>query len=212
MPRDPPLRFLPVHTIIFDIGRTLLPFSFDPIREQLAPCRAAAQALIDRIEAGNIDAAEFQAAMCALTGVAVDAFPAWWNSIFGAAAQHLVPPAWIRELRRHYRLGLLSNTNALHFVHLERLYPLLAGFDFRILSYEVGAEKPHQAIYTAAEEQAQCAPAQILYFDDVPEFVAAAQRRGWRAEVFTGAATLLAALQAHGVACSARLGVGEQVR
>lgn len=193
----------PVHTIILDIGRTLLPFSFDPIREQLAPCRAAAQTLIDRIEIGSMGAAEFQTAMCALTGVATDAFPAWWNSIFGAAAQHLVPPAWIRELRRHYRLGLLSNTNALHFAHLERLYPLLAGFDFRILSFQVGAEKPHQAIYAAAEEQAQCAPAHILYFDDIPEFVATAQRRGWQAEVFTGAPALLTALQARGVECSA---------
>lgn len=193
MPADP------VHTIIFDIGRTLLPFSFDPVRERLARCQAAAQSLIDRIEVGSISAAGFQAEMCAITGVAPKAFPAWWNSIFSATAQHLVPPAWVKQLRRDYRLGLLSNTNALHFAHLERLYPNLAGFDFRILSFEAGAEKPHEAIYAAAEAQAQCPPKNILYFDDIAEFVSAAQRRGWQAEVFSGAEALLASLENHGV-------------
>lgn len=190
---------MPVDTIIFDIGRTLVPFSFDPIRARLESCRAEARALIERIEVGGLDASAFQRQMCALTGVEAEAFPAWWNSIFGTTPQWLVPPECIQTLRRSYRVGLMSNTNAPHFDHLAQMYPLLGEFDFRITSFEVGAEKPDARIYTAAEAQAGCAPEGILYFDDIPEFVAAARQRGWQAEVFDGVEGLNAALAARGI-------------
>jgi putative hydrolase of the HAD superfamily len=190
---------MPIQTVIFDIGRTLVPFSFDPIRPQLESCKAEARALIERIEVGGIAPAEFQAAMCALTGVEATRFPAWWNSIFELEPRWLVPPAWLSTLRKSHRLGLMSNTNAPHFDYLAQLYPQLTEFDFRITSYEAGAEKPSPRIYAAAEAQAGCGPEAILYFDDIPEFVAAARQRGWRAEVFTGAEALAQALETHGI-------------
>lgn len=190
---------MPIQTVIFDIGRTLVPFSFDPIRPQLEPCKAEARDLIDRIEVGSVAPTEFQAAMCALTGVEAASFWAWWNSIFEPEPRWLVPPAWLQALGRSRRLGLMSNTNAPHFAHLARMYPQLTAFDFRITSYEAGAEKPSARIYEAAEAQAGCEPEAILYFDDVPEFVAAARKRGWQAEVFTGAGTLASALDTYGI-------------
>jgi len=171
--------------LIFDLGQTLVPFSFEPLRPQLESCRAAATALVNELEIGALDAARFQQKMGRLAGLAPEAFLPWWNSIF--EPRWLVPPELLRRLLREYRVGLLSNTNALHFAYLEQTFPLLREFAFRIVSHEVGAAKPSARIYAAAEAAAQCAPADILYFDDIPEFVAAARRRGWRAEVFAGA-------------------------
>lgn len=186
-----------VRAIIFDIGKTLVHFDTAPWQERLAPCRAAAVALARRFEVGAIGEAGFRRGMCALTGMSECDFAAWWNSIF--AAQWLIAPETLQKLMGRYRSGLLSNTNPLHMRYLRTRFPLLDSFAFQILSYEVGAAKPEDAIFAAAETQADCQAAEILYFDDMPEFVAAACRRGWRGEVFAGAAELPATLRRHGV-------------
>ena len=76
---------------------------------------------------------------------------------------------------------------------MRRQLPWLEDFDFHILSHEVGAVKPQAPIYAAAERAARCRPGEILYFDDVPEFIAGAAARGWRAEQFVDEATARAA-------------------
>ncbi|HUX68594.1 MAG TPA: HAD-IA family hydrolase [Terriglobales bacterium] len=176
---------LPTRTIIFDLGQTLVPFSFERLRPRLEPCRAQASALVSQLETGELDAARFQRELGRLAGLAPEAFLPWWNSIF--ELRWLVPPELLRELLEQYRVGLLSNTNALHFAFLEQAFPLLGELDFRIVSHQVGAAKPAERIYAAAEAAAGCAPEEILYFDDIAEYVAAARRRGWQAEVFAGA-------------------------
>lgn len=191
---------MPVETIIFDLGQTLIPFSFDRLRPLLEPCRESAARLIAQAEIGELGPRDFQTGMCRLTGIPFADFPAWWNSIF--APSYLVPEVWVRGLARYYRLGLISNTNALHFSFLERQYSLLRAFSFRILSHQVGAAKPAPAIYAAAEAAAGCAPEAIFYLDDIPAFVEAARRRSWRAEVFGGWENLSGLLAAHGLQCA----------
>ena len=182
-------------TIIFDLGRTLVPFSLAPLQERVRGCRAEAERLFAQAETGRLDPERFRGGVCALTGLAPEEFPAWWNSIFQPG--WLIAPELVRELQPGYRLGLLSNTNAIHFDFLRAERPLLDEFDFRVLSHEVGAAKPHPAIYAAAEAQAGCPPGAILYFDDVPEYVVAAQRRGWHAVQFREASDLAVALRRY---------------
>ncbi|MGH9533954.1 MAG: HAD family hydrolase [Terriglobales bacterium] len=181
-----------IRTVIFDLGRTLVPFSFDRLRPSLDGCREAALAWMAPLETGVGDWDAFVATLGSRVGVTAGEFEAWWCGIFDL--QPLISPQWLTELRRTYRLGLLSNTNACHFGFLRREMPWLEGFDFHVLSYEVGAVKPQPEIYAAAERQAACQPGEILYFDDVPEFVAAAARRGWRAEQFADEAAARAAV------------------
>lgn len=181
---------MPVKSIIFDLGRTLIPFSLEPLRPQLNQPEVAE--LCRRFEAGGLSPAAFHREVCRLTDLPAPAFESWWNAIF--QPDWLVPQDYIRGLLSRFRVGLLSNTNAIHFAYLRREHPLLDEFDFHILSHEVGAAKPEPLIYEAAEAGARCAPGEIVYFDDVAEFVAAARRRGWQAHQFTSAATVFAAL------------------
>lgn len=177
-----------IQTVIFDLGKTLIPFSLAPLHARLdvqPGGREAAQHLFQRFECGDLEPEAFQEAVCSLTRLSAMEFDRWWNSIF--EPRLLVPEAWLRLLLRRYRCGLLSNTNAVHFTFLLREQPVLAEFAFRILSHEVGAAKPDALIFEAAEAAAHCRPESILYFDDIPEFVAAARRRGWQAHQFTTA-------------------------
>lgn len=188
---------MPIETLVFDVGRTLIPFSFDPVEAELLACRDEAFALAAALEKGRIEAVTFQSAMCRLTGMAPEAFAPWWNSIL--QLELLVPEEWIDGLMNRYRVGVLSNTNSIHFAHLRQQVPLLRRFEFYSLSYEVGAAKPEPDVYEDVERKAGCAPGRILYFDDVPEFVEVARARGWQAEVFRGAESLSGTLAGHGI-------------
>ena len=188
---------MPVRTLIFDLGRTLIDFSLNRLEPEIHACREQAQRYFLQAETGALPAAELQAAICGLTGMAPMRFAPWWNSIF--ASGWLIPPEWILSLKSRYRVGLLSNTNQTHFEHLAQTRPLLQAFDFHVLSHEVGAAKPDDRIYAAAEGQAQCPPEAIFYVDDVAGFVEAARRRGWCATQFSGIKALADALAAAGV-------------
>lgn len=181
---------MPVKTIIFDLGRTLIPFSLEPLRPHLN--QPALAELCRSFESGRVAREAFPGEVCRLTRMPAGEFESWWNAIF--EPDWLVPQDYVRGLLARYRVGLLSNTNAIHFDYLRRQHPLLEEFDFHILSHEVGASKPEMLIYEAAEAGARCPPEEILYFDDVAEFVAAARRRGWQAHQFTTAATVFDAV------------------
>lgn len=55
----------------------------------------------------------------------------------------------------------------------------------RFASHLVGARKPEAAIYAHVERESGVAPERIAFFDDVPENIAAARARGWKAHVIT---------------------------
>lgn len=78
--------------------------------------------------------------------------------------------------------GCLSNTNALHWKAMTdpAQYPTVAAFEFPIASHIVRAGKPDEAIYRAFEDLSGFRGEDIVYFDDVREYVLAGSTRGWR--------------------------------
>jgi HAD superfamily hydrolase (TIGR01509 family) len=93
----------------------------------------------------------------------------------------------IELLDRVRALGLptavLSNTNELAIQDIRAKFPFFAGFKHHILSFEQRAMKPDPALYHALEQASGFAPSQILFLDDRPENVEAAQQLGWQAFV-----------------------------
>lgn len=86
-----------------------------------------------------------------------------------------------RALRRQgISTYVLSNTNELHLGHIRKNFPFYAEFDGYVLSYEVGAMKPHEPIYVAAEKLTGKRGAEILFLDDRADNIAAAAARGWQ--------------------------------
>lgn len=86
----------------------------------------------------------------------------------------------------HATTGLLSNTNHRHWVrHLPRGnqpgdFPTIGLLKHKHASHLMGLAKPDIAIYRRFEELSGLSGSEILFFDDLPENVAAAREAGWQ--------------------------------
>jgi putative hydrolase of the HAD superfamily len=196
-------------TVIFDLGKVLIHFDFQPGYRSMEglcpysaaeiPQRIAPTGLMERFETGQLTPHAFFEEIRETLGLRVDyqGFLAIWNGIF---AQTLIPESLLAGLAARYRLLLLSNTNALHFEMLrERYHFVLRHFHGFILSHEVHAMKPSPAIYRAAIERAGCLPAECFYADDIAAFVEAGGAMGLDAVRFENLAQLELELTARGI-------------
>ncbi len=136
--------------------------------------------------------------VCGSLGVDLPAeeFNALWSSHF--TVHEAVLPR-VEGLVGRVRLGLLSNTNVLHAAFLRPRLPVLGRFDHLLLSCEVGAVKPEPAFYQEALRRLGCAPEEVAFFDDLPEFVQAANALGIRGHLFTTAEAFDTQLKALGL-------------
>ena len=198
-----------IKAVFFDLGQVLIPFSLERGFAALAArcgwsveevaARALGSDLPLRFEEGLLDPHDFYRRFSALLELQVD-YPEFcdlYSSIF--LPETLVPESLLAGLRRHYRLLLVSNTNAIHFDWLLARYPLLGHFHDYVLSYQVRALKPALQIYQAALARAGCQPQECFYTDDIPAYVEVAQGLGLEAAVFRSVAELKEDLRARGV-------------
>lgn len=198
-----------IKTVIFDLGKTLIPFDFERGYRGLRDLcgyetadirkRIGATDLVNRFEAGHVQPAEFVERLSGTLGIQLEyeRFCEIWSSIF--LPEPLIPECMLAALGARYRLLLLSNTNAIHFEGLLRNYPLLRRFDDFILSFEVKALKPEPAIYREAIRRARCAPGECFFTDDVAAYVEAARREGMQGVPFESRAQLENAMREHGI-------------
>jgi len=102
-----------------------------------------------------------------------------------------------RELTAHYRVGLLSNTNAIHAHFMEVEMGLGAFTHPRIYSHTARSMKPDAAIYQAAIQAAGVPAGQCLFIDNKLENVEAARKTGMHALHFPDDTCLRTFWQEH---------------
>lgn len=189
-----------IKTVYFDIGNVLIFFSRPRMMEQLSACTGLSVEKLNHLffqrkwlelyETGQIDTlALYQM----LQGVSPHRFSL--PELLEAASNIFVPnlELWplVKSLKdQNIRLILLSNVSECHFNRVYSDYPIFHLFDQRILSYEVGACKPHPHIFRKALSLAQCLPEECFYTDDIPEFIEAARKEGLNGEVYRDVPTL----------------------
>jgi len=198
-----------IKTVIFDLGGVIVPLDFaraykaiegrSPYPAGEIPARIASTGLVPQLETGRIDPKEFAERISRALGLHVgyEEFCELWSAIF--PPRTLIPESLLAGLRRRHRLLLLSNTNAIHFAHIRRNYPLLEHFDDFVLSYEVGAMKPAREIYREAVARSGCRPEECFFTDDVADNVEAARREGIDAAQFHDCEQLQRELRARGI-------------
>ncbi len=208
--------FALIRTVIFDLGRVIVPFEFRRGYAKLAPLcgipaaeipgRIGTTDLVRRLESGAIESREFVRELSSHLNfeISYDEFCEIWNSIFLPAT--LIPESMLEGIARNYRMVLLSNTNAIHFEMLRENYPMLRHFHAFVLSHEVGAMKPQPRIYERVIEVAECAPEECFFTDDMPEFVAGARAHGIDAVLFESAEQIERELHSRGVRWSDQRG------
>lgn len=187
-----------IRVVLFDLGRVLLDFDHRRACEALAQVARRPGVTAEEVRAfifgtdleseydrGRLSDEEFRSRVCEEFGIAVSAeeFARRWSDIFWER-EGVLP--YLADLKaRGYRLGLGSNTNHLHFEHLERAFaPYLRPLDDLFLSFRMGVRKPEAAYFEqVAEHLAQLGlrPAEGLFIDDLPANVEAARRQGFQA-------------------------------
>jgi FMN phosphatase YigB (HAD superfamily) len=196
-----------IKTIFFDLGNVIIPFDFKRAYGRLQPLcnypateipqRMRGTDLVSRFESGLIGPEQFVKEFSAVLELRInyDEFCDMWTSVF--LPEPLIEESLLENLRRRYRLMILSNTNPIHFHMIRENYPLLGHFDHCVLSYEVGALKPSEEIFRAAVVHAGCAASECFFTDDLAVNVEAARRYGLDAVQFQSAAQLEEELKAR---------------
>ncbi|MEM9212673.1 MAG: HAD family phosphatase [Pseudomonadota bacterium] len=80
----------------------------------------------------------------------------------------------------------LTNFGIQSYDYAADFYPFLRAFDKDYISGHMGVIKPNPEIYRMVEEDCGIAPGNLIFTDDRPDNISAAQARGWRAHLFEG--------------------------
>ena len=179
-----------IRTIIFDIGRVLVRLNPSRAKTGLAKGLALSpEELWSAIEKdprwqdwqeGRMSEQDWYLNLTSRLGIAMDfaQFKEAWNSALDPEPIH--PNSLFEGLSKHYRLGLLSNTDHIHVAHLESTYEFFRYFPPSVRTYSclVRACKPSPVIYAEALRACKAKAAETVYIDDIPAFVEAARRLG----------------------------------
>lgn len=197
-----------VNTILFDLGGVLFELSGIHIichwtRGRLAPEqlmeRWLASPTVRAFECGRIDFAAFRHALKQelLLDVSDDEF----EKTFKAWIQRLFPGTreLLSDLSPRYRLACFSNTNNVHWDIICNDFDVLAYFEKRFASFEMGLVKPDAEAFDHVLENLGCGPEQVLFLDDSPTNVAAAEACGMNARRVYGAGNARQALTDMGM-------------
>jgi putative hydrolase of the HAD superfamily len=79
------------------------------------------------------------------------------------------------------KIGLLSNTNKLHFDYIKKLFNDFRIFDKIYLSYELNLAKPDKRIYEYVLNDLKIPASEIIFIDDTDENIETALDLGFKA-------------------------------
>ena len=200
---------MPIEVVFFDLGNVILPFSHYQIAEKLSrfsqkkefqdPQRIFSylfdlqKGKINDFDIGKVSPLEFFQSVKRHLDLSItfNEFIPIWNDIF---VEDQEVSQIILSLKGRWRLGLLSNTDPLHFNYILTKFPIMTTFEKWILSYEVGFKKPAIEIFQKAIEWASVEPQKILFIDDMKEHIEVAVSLGIQGIHFLSAHQLKEAL------------------
>lgn len=183
----------PVKALLFDLGRVVI--DIDPARVfsywaqsgGLDAGTLARRFVIDEAyranERGETDMPtyfEHVRRVMGLHGLSQQELLDGWNQTFIGPVAGI--DGLLASVQGRLPIHALSNTNAAHGSYMrQHLAALLARFDGVHLSQELGARKPEPQAFERVVQKIGQPAGSILFFDDMPENVEAAQRSGLQA-------------------------------
>jgi 2-haloacid dehalogenase len=183
--------------IVLDVGRVLVDIDPDRVltdlsrrsgRELVMPSRDDLDTMLFPLYVGEHSWPETLETVNRALGLSLngDEWREIWCSIITGEVRGMSQA--LAELKDDFTLVALSNTDEVHWNYVLDTYPILHLLDGWVVSFEEGMMKPDAAIYTRAANRYCNAGLPFFYTDDSPQFVNAARRLGWDAEVFIDAA------------------------
>ncbi len=184
-----------IRNIIFDLGGVLLNIDYQRTIEAFKDLgiqyfdglftQASQIGLFDSLDRGDISPETFRNELrkiteLPLTDQQIDS--AWNAMLLDMPGKRL---AMLDRVSRHYRLFLLSNTNAIHYpayqTYMDSQYgfsDLEALFEKQYLSYELGMRKPDVEIFEHIIHDKKLNKDQTLFVDDSYQHVEGARKAG----------------------------------
>jgi HAD superfamily hydrolase (TIGR01509 family) len=196
----------PLRAIVFDIGRVIVGVNYDRAIRTLSSNGAASRSgkefwsLISsdprmrELQEGCFTPRQWHEHLNQRLDLHLtfEEFIVAWESALDPVP--LIPDEIFADLAARHRMLLLSNTDPIHVAHMEKHFSFMKFFPTRIYSCAIGLSKPDPAIYRRTIEAAAAQPEEILYVDDVVEYVEAGSRAGLRTIHFRDADSLRADL------------------
>lgn len=182
-----------IEAVIFDLGGVLIGIDLEELRrhreterwvEVIAEIRRQPETIL--LNRGRILPSDFYAVMKErfwLRGT-FEEFARAWCGIFTRRPRM---ERLVQQLAGRMPVGLLSDTEPMHWEYLCRQYRFLECFQRPVLSFEMGVVKPAAPMYQAAAKSVGVPADRCLYVDDLPENVEGALRAGMQAVVFKDA-------------------------
>lgn len=185
-----------IEAIIFDLGRVLVDIDNDRLVRNLSrrDSEIDANALLSLVEedeltvqfdTGKLTPEQFYGAVCSEKGIQIGYgdFLTGYCDIFKPmfGIDYL-----IHQLKDKYTIGLLSNTNTLHYNFITGHFPYVDAIKKPTLSYKLGIMKPDEKIYQTAAENVGVDISKCLFIDDRQPNVDGAVSAGMQAFVFEG--------------------------
>lgn len=200
-----------INALIFDLGNVLINFDhWIAVRKlsdsiKIEPLELFSlffnSGLTQLFEEGKLKPEEFFLKIKELLGLQMDyaSFLPIWNEIFFITDDNTALYEMVRNLKKNYKVALLSNINALHFSYLKEKFPVFDIFSFVMASYEMGCVKPDPVIYMKTLDALKVLPEETFYTDDRPELIEAARSLGIQAAVYRGVEQLKKDMAFYGI-------------
>lgn len=197
-----------VEAVVFDIGEVLIRYDpYLPYDRKIG--RERRERLFAEVDLeGTNEACDAGAPFPGSYEALAEAHPEWreeillWPQLWPEMVVPEIPHS-IRLLRALKARGVpvfaLTNFGDETFDIATGMYPFFAEFDRAFVSARLRVAKPDPAIYAAVEEGTGVAPERLLFTDDKPANIAAAEARGWQGHLFTGPEGWAARLVAEGL-------------
>jgi putative hydrolase of the HAD superfamily len=142
-----------------------------------------------QLEEGILTPGEFYNALCELAGkdIPSERIDYAWMGFFPSVNQDRLN--FINELRKKYRVCLLSNTNPIIMEWARSAQfsqegkPLDTYFDKLYLSYQMGMVKPKHEIFEQILKSENVTPEHIMFFDDGPANIETASAMGFKTQL-----------------------------
>jgi len=183
-----------IQNIIFDLGGVLLNINpllslnefarlgeTDPVtlRNMLVNER-----IFEKFDTGNLSPEQFRSELCRILNRKLNdaEIDKAWNILL--LDFPLPRVELLQQLRKNYRIFLLSNTNIIHYwYYIAEFYKnngfhMTELFDKLFLSYEIGIHKPDAGIFKQVLKTADLKPSECVFIDDSLQNVEAAVLQG----------------------------------
>jgi len=198
--------------IVFDLGQVIVPFDYKYFVEKVNKHKSGIgetflelynqnYSIHRNYEKGLITEAVFISKMLEYLDDCIDGetFCKYWSDIFSVDEKVV---SLLPELKKRFKLFLISNTNSIHKKYGFEHYEFLKLFDKLFLSHEVGFIKPEKEIYQAVEKVSGFPSEEHIFIDDILEYVNVAKSLGWDGIQFLGYDDLVKNLKASRKSCA----------